>query len=137
MPRHSPSSGRARSRWPREPAMKVSVIASHDPRPIAASLAARGHDVMCAGLTSTSSSTAAAGHGELVFVVIAGDGAGALAELLRVAVDLAQTIRGPALILDHPDSPAAHAGWIAQLMRLYTSHEIVVARRVPSRRGVD
>jgi len=119
--------------------MKVSVIASHDARPIAArcaaSLAARGHDVLCAGLTS--SSAAAAGHGELVLVFVAAHGAEALAELRRAAVGLAETIRGPALILDHHGLLAAHASWIAQLMRLHTSQEIVEARPVASRRVIE
>lgn len=161
---HSPNNYESRSRWPREQSTKVGVIGAGElGLRLALEFAERGHQVVCADyrgdriapppnsalaerlrrnvrvgrLRFTSSSAAAARHGQVVVMAVEtrADGAEDQAALLDAVVEAAQSLSGPALIVDESTNSAASAAHVARLLSGIAKHEIVLASaRIPASR---
>lgn len=159
MPPHSPNNRECRSRLPAGRATKIGVIGAGDlGLSTALELAARGYYVVCADdlervaagrlerarrkiaagrLRFTCSSADAARHGDVIFMALSGGDNDATARLLHAAVEVAQNLSGPAVIVDKSaDSPAV-ADRVAQLLAHNSEHEIVVVSNPqPARRAL-
>src|SRR5690606_4953390 len=132
----SPTDRGARPRWPGPPTMKISVIGSESLGLLAAAnFAARGHDVLCAGFGAsdrplvdrggfakvrfTGSRVVAARHGQLVFIAFGTPGAGVgrawpLNDLLAAAIEVAENLQGPAIVINEGTVAPAAVGYVAQ-----------------------
>lgn len=92
-------------------------------------------------LRFTRSSADAARHGEVIFMAVGAsaddDSVEHTARLMDAAVEVAQNLSGPAVIVDKSTASPALADQIAQLMAHNSEHEIVVVSNPqPSRRSL-
>jgi UDPglucose 6-dehydrogenase len=165
MPPHSPNNHECRSRWPAGRRTRIGVIGAGElGLRTALEFAERGHQVVCADdselleaaagrserarrnigagrLRFTSSSADVARHGEVIFMAFApseGERDEAqTARLFDAAVELAQNLTGPAVIIDKSTASSAIADRVADLMARNSDHEIVVVSDPqPSRRAL-
>lgn len=156
---HTPNRQEIRSRWCRDHDTRIGVIGAGELGLVTAiELADRGYQVVCANaearspsselterarrharsgrLRFTSSRAAAARHGHIIIMAVATQPAAAgddpAASLLSAAVEVAQNLSGPAVIVDRSAVSDAVAARIARVMVGAANHEIVVVRGTPN-----